>query len=76
MLANGQENSLFKARPVNRERVFIHTPLMLSLGSNHVAYVSDFISELEKNMKVQSSRKKIKTIKMSEFFEDNNKKID
>lgn len=60
------------ARPVNKEKVFIHAPLLLSLGSNHVAYVSDFIAEMEKN--IQKPKKKIVNIK--DLFEENHKKIE
>lgn len=38
---------MFKARPVNPERVFTHAPLQMALGANHVAYVSDYLARFE-----------------------------
>lgn len=72
VLGNGQENSLFRARPVNKEKVFVHAPLLLSLGSNHVAYVSDLIAEMEKNI----FKQKKKIVNIEDLFEENHKKVE
>lgn len=40
VLGNGKEDSLFISNKVNNEWVFSHFPLIMSLGTNHITYVS------------------------------------
>lgn len=41
VLGNGSEDSLFSARTVSNEKVFRKFPVLLSLGSNHISYVTN-----------------------------------
>ena len=40
VLANGKEDTLTQARPINNEKVFKNFPNQISLGSNHITYFS------------------------------------
>lgn len=57
---------MYKARPVNPERVFVHAPLQMALGSNHVAYISDYLAHFEGKL----SLKKKKIVKIDDIFKD------
>lgn len=47
VLGNGQEESLFKARQISNLHVFKDFPLLLSLGTNHVSYISGTLGNEE-----------------------------